>query len=491
MSIVANKFEELPSPIICPKLKLLMLKLRFEDPFKLQDDFFDEMSNINVLSLRGYGYVESILHFPASIRRLSSLRTLCLSDLRLDDISFIGELVELKILSIRDCELEEVPVEIGKLTNLIMLELRYDYLEKLKRIPAGVLSRLVRLEELHIMGVEDCSYSTFREVESLSKLTALSLRECSEDVIYIPSNLGLSSKLARDNVEGIEFPLLREMLLWSLPELQNLWPKANNSITDSNPLFDEKVSCPNLELLSIDEANSISALCSPQLPTDYFTKLQTLQVSHCGKLRNLMSPSVAKGLLNLKKLQIENCESMEEVITKGEGIMTLFPLLEILDFRNLPKLGHFFLTECALKFPFLEGVNIEDCPEMKTFVQQGISVSTPSLRNVNFDDMAKVDDLNKWIQQRFNNKEQEASDGNKAEPSHSVARVSTVDRLKDLHQEANVQRMAPVGQHTMEKSTTAGSGENEESRNSGFSLFSFTPDPFCLKEGMVRNILQI
>ncbi|XP_049368404.1 uncharacterized protein LOC125833303 [Solanum verrucosum] len=68
------------------------------------------------------------------------------------------------------------------------------------------------------------------------------------------------------------------------------------------------------------------------------------------------------------------------------------------------------------------------------------------------------------------------------------ARVSTVGRLKDPHQEANAQRMAPVGLDTMEKSTTAGSGEKEESRNSGFSLFSFTPDPFSLKEGMVRNL---
>lgn len=67
-------------------------------------------------------------------------------------------------------------------------------------------------------------------------------------------------------------------------------------------------------------------------------------------------------------------------------------------------------------------------------------------------------------------------------------KVSTVGRLNDPHHEANVSTMAPVGQHKMEKSTTAGSSENEESRNSGFSLFSFTPDPFSLKEGMVRNI---
>ncbi|XP_015160975.1 uncharacterized protein [Solanum tuberosum] len=107
---------------------------------------------------------------------------------------------------------------------------------------------------------------------------------------------------------------------------------------------------------------------------------------------------------------------MEEVITKGEGIMTLFPRLKCLGLNYLPKLGHFFLTEHALEFPFLNYVNIRGCPEMKTFVQQRISVSTPILK---CDDEVKVDDLNKWIQQRFNNKEQKARDGNEAEPSHA------------------------------------------------------------------------
>ncbi|KAH0761531.1 hypothetical protein KY290_017604 [Solanum tuberosum] len=103
---------------------------------------------------------------------------------------------------------------------------------------------------------------------------------------------------------------------------------------------------------------------------------------------------------------------MEEVITKeeqqGEGTMTLFPLLEELSLNKLPKLGHFFLTDHALKFPFLIRVWIDDCPKMKTIVQQGISVSTPSLEWLNYDCVVKVDDLNKWTQQRFNSKEQKA-----------------------------------------------------------------------------------
>ncbi|KAH0723249.1 hypothetical protein KY285_005838 [Solanum tuberosum] len=480
MSIVANKFDEHPRPIICTKLKFLMLKLCFEDPFKLQDDFFDEMSNLNVLSLRGYTFKKSILRFPASIQRLSSLRTLCLSNLRLDDISFIGELVELKILSISNCELDELPEEIGKLTKLIRLEF-CNVKTALKRISGGVLSKPAQLEELLMVGVEDWSDVIYSNRGLPSKLTRCTIRmggiyfgvssidydkyislevkktdllgdwichllkesECvdsngkgsnnvltelqlnefqnvkclrlsgcdlvthllkrTHEVIKFPNLYELNleklkylTHICSDSVEGIEFPLLRKMIFFELPEFQNFWPTANNS----NPLFDEKVSCPNLENLYIHLAN-ISALCSHQLPTAYFTKLQTLQVDGCGKLRNLMSPSVAKGLLNLQELCIQSCQSMEEVITKGEGIVTLFPRLATLNLTYLPKLGHFFLTEHPLEFPFLKNVTIYLCSEMKTFVQQGIFVSTPSLEWVRFNhEMVKVDDLNKWIQQR-------------------------------------------------------------------------------------------
>ncbi|KAH0724999.1 hypothetical protein KY284_000864 [Solanum tuberosum] len=105
---------------------------------------------------------------------------------------------------------------------------------------------------------------------------------------------------------------------------------------------------------------------------------------------------------------------MEEVIIKEEqkeGIITLFPRLQKLSLRNLPKLGHFFMTNNALEFPFLRSVDIYDCPEMKMFIQQEISVSTPILESVNFpfNYEVKVDDMNKWTQQRFNYKEQNAS----------------------------------------------------------------------------------
>ena len=67
-----------------------------------------------------------------------------------------------------------------------------------------------------------------------------------------------------------------------------------------------------------------------------------------------MSSSVARGALNLRILDIQDCESMKEVITEDEQreeLMKnepLFPLLENLELDRLPKLGHFFLREHAL-----------------------------------------------------------------------------------------------------------------------------------------------
>ncbi|XP_015064974.1 probable disease resistance protein At4g27220 isoform X2 [Solanum pennellii] len=565
MSIVAQKIDELPKPISFPRLEFLMLKL-LEEPFKLQDDFFIGMSKLNVLSLSGYE--DSILTFPNSVQLLSNLRTLSLMNLKLDDISIIGELVTLEILIIRDSTIDVLPVEIGNLSNLILLEF-WNERVPLENISPGVLSRLVRLEELTLVecsgdvihsnldissnltryylnmgqqvrsyhdsslmdnynrimvlnvidttplgdwicrmlkkselvhsrgngsknvltellgdGVQnvkdlllaDCDSMThllnihcqnnipFPKLERLEVIRFCSLRSlfslsfvvgsssnstvaCSNDeedeisqrkhirseenmvqVMKFPNLYYLDlhflecfTHFCTDAVEGIDFPQLQILRFWELPEFQNFWPIDNNSMAGSNPLFDEKVLCPNLEELQLNGTNSIAALCSHQLPTDYFSKLKILLLWNCGKLRNLMSPSVARSVLNLQILSIEACQSMEEVITEEEQLVQemttkpLFPRLEKLVLEELPKLGHFFLTKHALEFTFLGEVRINSCPEMKTFSLG--SVSTHSLDRLIVDYAEVKDNLNKAIQQLFILKEQEACDGNRAEAS--------------------------------------------------------------------------
>ncbi|PHT37315.1 hypothetical protein CQW23_25015 [Capsicum baccatum] len=225
---------------------------------------------------------------------------------------------------------------------------------------------------------------------------------------------------------ALEFSSLKDVMIDICPEMKTFVQQGTAStpsleivndddelkVVDLNKaMFNSKVSCPNLQVLELYGDKSISTLCSHQLPMGYFSKLEKLEVENCGKLRNLISPLVASGLLNLRTLRIKECQSMEEVITEeeqqGEEIMTnkpsLFPMLEELILHKLPKLGHFFQTKRALEFPFLIRVMILECHEMKTFVQKG-SVSTPVLEIVN-------DDLNKWVQQSFNSKEQESNQG--------------------------------------------------------------------------------
>uniref|UniRef100_M1BGU9 Disease resistance protein; Calcium-binding EF-hand; AAA ATPase n=1 Tax=Solanum tuberosum TaxID=4113 RepID=M1BGU9_SOLTU len=127
-----------------------------------------------------------------------------------------------------------------------------------------------------------------------------------------------------------------------------------------------------------------------------------------------MSPSVARGVLNLRILKIGASPSMEQVITeeeqRGEEMTNdpLFPLLEELVLYELPKLGHFFQTKHALEFPFLREVEIRNCPEMKMFIHLG-SVSTPSLKSLVVEKpiiggVEVKDGLNAVIQNIFNSK---------------------------------------------------------------------------------------
>ncbi|KAM3288829.1 hypothetical protein P3S67_022259 [Capsicum chacoense] len=144
---------------------------------------------------------------------------------------------------------------------------------------------------------------------------------------------------------AIEFPFLKEVDIHDCPEMKTFVKQGSVStsclesvnnddelkVVDLNKaMFNSKVSCPNLKELELDGANCITALCLHQLSLGYFSKLEKLEVRRCGELRNLMSPSVPRGLLNLRTLWIQDCQSMEEVITEeeqqGDEVMCNEPL---------------------------------------------------------------------------------------------------------------------------------------------------------------------
>ena len=102
-------------------------------------------------------------------------------------------------------------------------------------------------------------------------------------------------------------------------------------------------------------------------------------VENCPKLISLLTPST---VVQLRKIKIENCERMTEIVanqgSEAEvGDEIAFANLIYLGLKNLPSLTAFHLGNRTIKFPSLDQVMVENCPKLKIFYS-GV-LSTPKL----------------------------------------------------------------------------------------------------------------
>ncbi|KAE8695439.1 Detected protein of confused Function [Hibiscus syriacus] len=164
--------NSLPDQLNCPQLSLFLLFSK--DLFLTSDDFFKKATNLKVLALARMQFSS----LPSSIRLLTSLNTLCLDHCKLgDNISIIGELKSLEILSLLESDIRFLPKEIGQLVKLKLLDV--SRCAKLKTISDGVLSSLSRLEELYMGGTSiqwGQSSATLADLYALSRLSTLEVQ---------------------------------------------------------------------------------------------------------------------------------------------------------------------------------------------------------------------------------------------------------------------------------------------------------------------------
>ncbi|OMO99051.1 Disease resistance protein, partial [Corchorus olitorius] len=190
---VANN-TVLPDVVECPQLSFLQIS---GQETKMPPYFLKEMKKLQVLDLT----VMDLSSFPSSIGLLSSLQTLCLDYSILGDITVVGELKTLEILSLRNSYIQRLPEEIGQLFRLRMLDLR----GCTKKIPPGLLSKLTKLEELYIgesfdkweaaADANQRGNASFSELSSLSRLTTLEVHI--RDAQMVLGNFSFIQKLKR------------------------------------------------------------------------------------------------------------------------------------------------------------------------------------------------------------------------------------------------------------------------------------------------------
>ncbi|KAL5575951.1 hypothetical protein UlMin_017650, partial [Ulmus minor] len=398
----------------CPELELFLSP---ESTFLVPDHFFEETKKLRALDLSS-GNLESP---PSSFSVLQNLVTLRLKECKLGDVTFIGELKNLEILDLSRSNVTKLPRQIGRLTLLRLLDLRA--CRDLKVIEAGVISNLIRLEELYMQDgfkqweVEGVSNTSLSEIKNLSQLTILSLEI--PDASVLPKDL-FPEKLEKFNISiglnyhfynslrhfqpaGIQSPnsfCLRLMKSHQVADLEILMQKSEEfhlelfndlNIISVNELqrkgfprlkcfWLDEVTCntggmkyivnseghnrpcsvfPNLEILQLRNLKMLENICFGKLAEESFGKLSVLDVRVCGRLKNVVQFSIAK---RLEEITVLYCSMIKEIVFQSED--------ENESQHIIPE----------VEFPRLRRLSLERLPKLVQFfwshVETGTSVSS-------------------------------------------------------------------------------------------------------------------
>ncbi|TXG49631.1 hypothetical protein EZV62_025506 [Acer yangbiense] len=243
------------------------------------------------------------------------------------------------------------------LRNLINLEkichgqLAAESFSKLRIIKVGQCDRLRRL-------------FSFSIANNLLQLQEIEVTDCEnlEEIVFRESKELVHKN---ESIGWIEFTQLRTLRLQCLPQLKSFYLNMLSAFSQNvllPRLENLKLSSINIECMWFDQFPAMSSCCQT---------LTSLSVEKCsGNLKFLFSYSVVKSLVQLKKLEIRNCKSIEGIINTeelgGEEMVMVFPKLLSLQLQGLPKLTRFGSGQ-SLKFRTLTELSIKDCPNLKTF----------------------------------------------------------------------------------------------------------------------------
>ncbi|KAH7513150.1 hypothetical protein FEM48_Zijuj12G0166100 [Ziziphus jujuba var. spinosa] len=367
ISLVFKQIKKHPDSLACPKLRLLSLSSRDWRIFELSEAFFEGIKEIKVLAFD----CVNIQTLPASLQMLQNLRTLHLEYCELGDISRIGGLEMLEILSLIGSEIhEELPKEIGNLQHLKVLDMTK--CEGLNRIPPGVLSRLTTLEELKIFPFSRWSSLEGNEEKTSASLDEITPRDLKVLNVWIPKWSGVSA----DSIKSGIHPIVKKceyLHLHVVHDLKNLFPHFDEEKQDGFPLL------RNLEVDKCNDMDYVVKFTSNNNRTDLhvpdiFPLLEKLKLEWLDGLKGIFhynsddlqlpptdhqfvrkeristASSLPRGFPQLQSLFVSSSASLEEIVsvwnrktddpinTSTSDDMILFPKLTELTLSWLPSL---------------------------------------------------------------------------------------------------------------------------------------------------------
>ncbi|KAJ0623302.1 putative P-loop containing nucleoside triphosphate hydrolase, leucine-rich repeat domain superfamily [Helianthus annuus] len=376
VSVVSNELSEIPSRgLNFQKLELLQLSCPQLSLEKL-NTMFQGMNMLRVVEL----WNMSISSFSSLLIALPrDIFSLCM-DCKMEHIGDIRpeEFKNLEILSLGNCDIKEVPMQMGKFVNLKLLDLSRCH--RLERIAPGVISSLSQLEELDTGSKwwgEEEGDASLAELESLTNLIYLGIRITSLKIL--PKN-SIFAKLQRYVISvGVHIEKTRsfnnrmlllkhestdthltggiDKLLRKNTEKVFLSGDGMEYLSDYNYSSNGAGVFSNLEKLRMEKMWLLKGILRHNgqgLPTKSFSRLRKIHLSVLPEITYLFTQSVAKNLVLLESLHIEYCTNMKQVIfnpwtsTLGAKLQVEFPQLKVLKLEYLQNFSTFCPEEVNL-----------------------------------------------------------------------------------------------------------------------------------------------
>ena len=147
--------------------------------------------------------------------------------------------------------------------------------------------------------------------------------------------------------------------------------------------------------------DSMNMIWPNQLISHFFGKLETLTVSSCTNLTNIVPPNMLRMLQNLKELKIEICSSIEEVFDI-QGINNVKESRDIvaaelisLTLRNLEKVKHVWSMDLQgiITFGKLRNIKIQGCSSLKSVFPTSVAKALMQLKELEITNCAMVEEI--------------------------------------------------------------------------------------------------
>ncbi|XP_028072608.1 uncharacterized protein LOC114274827 isoform X2 [Camellia sinensis] len=215
--------------------------------------------------------------------------------------------------------------------------------------------KLATIEELTISGMENLTEIWPGELEAKLRKMTVEFNNGLSSILFLSNSIKGMQNLEVLEVKdcrsiGVAFDL--KGLVWegildmALPSLKNV-----------------KLSClPKLTHVWKDNSPGIQG----------FQNLRSLVVNECNSLRNLFSYSLAKFLVKLQEIEVNDCGMIESIIgnepNADDAVITnmiMFPQLSSLKLGDLPNLRSFCSETCTFEGSLLKTIKVINCPKMK------------------------------------------------------------------------------------------------------------------------------